>query len=310
MTVQISRRALVSGERVVVAMRFSVVYTLVTLALLGCSSPYPDELPPPDLRDRVFVYVTGYQNKRECILNEQLLWESLIEDVPIEEVEQDKCEPCECGPAECVLPSKVTVHASVCPGDGAAGTFDAGASWDGSCAAPTPRIESDAFAAVTFDPPTLASCAPVSRAPEPSRRALAFATVCAADPQGSGPTSAVPCYPPQEDGSCWRGYSVRHELTTIVDTRTCAPCKCGAPSGGKCAVNTILYQDKYCLDELDSYFISDKDPPMCSRGTTGPLAGMRSVFTQTEPGTCAPSVSEVEGGALERGITRALCCKH
>lgn len=92
-----------SGERVVLAMRFFVLYTLVTLALLGCSSPYPDDLPLPDLRDKVFIYLTGYENRRECIQSEQLLWESLVEDIPIEDAAMrsifTQTEPGTCAPS-------------------------------------------------------------------------------------------------------------------------------------------------------------------------------------------------------------------
>lgn len=284
-------------------MRSIVLSTLSAVALLGCSSYDPYELPTPDLRDEIYLQLVNYGRNADCLPGDELLWEGLLGDEA-----PDECESCQCGPAACVLPSKVTAHASVCPGEDAVGTVDVSGPWDGSCAAATPPIQGSVFASVTFEPSTLAPCAPVSPAPEPSRRPLAFVRACKPALPGNHPTVAATCYAPQSDGTCWKEHTVVYTLTTVVDTRTCSPCTCGAPDGGKCAVKTTLYQDSRCFDELGNEFISNSDPPICSRVGNAPLAAMRSVFTQNEPGTCTPSVSTIEGGKLEPGDTHVLCC--
>lgn len=277
------------------------------VTLLGCSSPLDnlDEAPsPPHPSKGVYILASHYNIEEHCLQNGEILWEGFLgESAP------DECEPCECGPAECKLPSRVTANESVCPGDGAAGTFDAGPSWDGTCMEISPPLQNADFASVTYDPPTFARCAPVAPAPEPSRRGLTAVKACAPQgEQGLGPTAALLCYPPREDGGCWRSYRVKREFKVLHDSRTCSPCRCGSPTGGMCTAKTTLYQDKYCLEEAESYFVSDKDPPMCSREAVGPLAGMRSSFTQIEPASCKPSVSKIEGGRLEHVETHVLCC--
>lgn len=75
-------------------------------------------------------------------------------------------------------------------------------------------------------------------------------------------------------------------------------------------MKTTLYQDSRCFDELGNTVISNSESPICSRVDTAPLAAMRSGFTEHEPGTCAPSVSAIEGGKLEPAETRVLCCNR
>ncbi|WP_437952234.1 hypothetical protein WME98_16995 [Sorangium sp. So ce296] len=277
--------------------------------LLGCSSiDLPPELPKPDLTKQLFILMERAEEFTRCEnFNEELAWEGYFEAEGFSA--ENECEPCECAPAECALPPKVTANASVCPGEDAVGTLEAGASWDGSCTAAAEPIPSDAFATVTFEPPTLAPCAPVSTEPKPSMGSLRFVRACKSDPPGWAPTLSATCYPPQETGECWEGYTHKREFPMLNDTRKCSPCSCGAPSGGSCTVKTTLYQDPYCVSEIAAEVIADQDEPICTRTTNAPLASMRSRFTVNEPGTCAPSTdSKIVSGSLERGFTHVLCC--
>lgn len=290
-------------EGLVITMRSALFLTLAAFLLIGCSSPDTYELPRPDEREQIYVRFENHGGDTDCLPGDKVLWEGLVgKDAP------NKCEACQCSPAVCTLPSKVTAHASICPGEDDAGAVEASGSWDGSCApAPTP-IRSDAFASVTFDPPELAPCTPVERAPEPWRRTLADVRACKPKTPNWIPGAAFTCYPPQDNGECWKGYPILRNFSTVIDARTCTPCSCTAPTDGKCTVKTTLYQDVFCDDELGDAFITNNDPPMCSRVTTAPLAAMRSTFTQNEPGTCTPSVSTIEGGKLEPVETHIVCC--
>lgn len=294
-------------------MRSTALRILSAFALAGCSSPETTELPSPDVRDEIYILIPNkspYELGTTCEeLGNELAWEGFFAAQGF--VAPDECEPCECGPAACAVPPKVTAHPSICPGEGVVGTLDAGASWDGSCAAAAVPIESDDYASVTFEPPTLAPCAPVSPAPNPSLGNLRFARACKSVPPGYAPTDSLTCYPPQPNGDCWYGARWRREYPMLNDTRKCSPCSCGAPGGGNCAVKTSLYKDKYCFDEIGNDFLSDHDAPICTRTTDAPLAAMRSVFTQNEPGTCAPSTdSTIVSGSLEPRVTRVVCCEQ
>jgi hypothetical protein len=291
-------------------MRSNASSIFAVFALLGCySEELPPELPPPDPSQEMFILVDERTLSPTCeVFGDELLWEGPFEakgfDAP------NECEPCECAPAACALPSKVTAHESVCPGDGAAGTLEAGVSWDGSCTAAAVPIQSDAFAAVTFEPPALAPCAPVSPVPNPARGSLRYVRACTSKPAGYAPSLSDTCYPPQENGECWKGYPHRIEFHMLNDTRKCSPCSCGAPSGGNCAVKTSLYQDQYCIGEIGSEFLSDQDAPICTGMARAPLWSMRSVFTQNEPGTCTPSTdSKIISGSLEPADTHVVCCE-
>ncbi|WP_437596439.1 hypothetical protein WMF28_28100 [Sorangium sp. So ce590] len=283
-------------------MRSAVFLTLTAFAPIGCS-PESYDLPSPDEREHFYVRFENHGDSTDCLFGDEVLWEGLVgKETP------DKCEACECGPAACTLPSKVTVHASVCPGEDDVGSVEASESWDGSCAAAATPIQSDAFASVTFEPPALAPCAPVAPAPEPWRRPLADVRACKPKTPHRIPGYAFSCYPTQANGECWKGYPFRHDFSTVIDARTCTPCSCGAPTGGECTAQITLYQDERCFDALGNTLITNIESPLCSRVANAPLAAMRSAFIQDEPGSCTPSVSTIEGGKLEPGETHVACC--
>lgn len=285
-------------------MRSTAAVLLALVTLPGCSG-LPDEYPSPDPADEIWLRMTSTHARFDCPFTTTPLWEGWVGILP-----PDECEPCECGPANCLAPSKVTANASVCPGDGTKITFDAGEAWDGSCISLDTPISGDDFASVTFHPPTIARCAPLSPRPEPTRRPLRFVKACVPPPNDLVESGWRVCYPPQKDGTCWKEYPILNEFKTVTDTRRCTPCSCGAPRGGACAVKTTLYQGIGCSNTLGSEFTSNKKDPVCTGFATGKLGSMDAVFTQSEPGTCEPTVSEIESGALEPGPTYVLCCTH
>lgn len=290
-------------------MRSVAISMLATLMLIGCGSTSYEDLPPPDQSKLILVYGGSYEKAPRCDRpgDGGVLWEGWggwgLEPGP------DGCEPCECGPAECVRPSKVFANTSVCPGGDPIVTLNGGDSWDGACKAGPFSVTSSSYDSVTFERPTVADCQPVSPAPEPLRENLNYVRVCAAG-VSIVPSDFFLCYLPQPNGECWRGHEVRVEFPLYTDTRTCTPCSCGAPRGGKCTVQTTLYSGEYCSDEVGSIAISNMDEPICTTEIDGEIAAMRSAWTQNEPGTCAPSTdSKITSGKLERGETLAFCCR-
>lgn len=283
--------------------RTTAAVMLALATLPGCSN-LPDEYPSPDPADEIWVRGSYTDEGMECPASSDPLWEGWVGEAP-----PNECEPCECGPAKCLMPSGVIANASVCPGSGTKIAFDAGEGWDGSCISLDTPISGDEFASVTFQPPTVAPCAPLSPRPRPTRRPLEFVKACVPRPGGVTWSGWRACYPPQEDGTCWKSYPFLHEINTKIDTRTCTPCSCGAPRGGSCAVKTTLYAGVGCSAPFGSEFASDKNGPVCARFTVDQLGSMDSVFTESEPGTCAPSTdSTIESGAVEPGPTYRFCC--
>ncbi|WP_437482225.1 hypothetical protein WME75_40380 [Sorangium sp. So ce1014] len=123
-------------------------------------------------------------------------------------------------------------------------------------------------------------------------------------------TSFSRCYPPQANGECWAGHERQWEFPLYNDTRTCSPCSCGEPSRGDCRVQTTLYRQAGCSDELGSVLISGLDRQLCTDTIQGRIGAVRSIFNKDAP-TCAPSTdSTVVSGEIEPGDTHVLCCNR
>lgn len=263
-------------------------------------------LPPPapaEECDKVWLWIGPPEEAEPCPDLQVPVWEGWTEPVLT-----PYCGMCACGPAECVMPSKVTVHAApICPAEEVVSTFDAGEGWNGVCAAPAAPVPADAFAAVTYEPPTLAPCVP-SPTPEPPPIGARFARACPVTP-GGPPEAFRTCINPEPDGSCALGFPERRELVELIDNRTCTPCACGAPEGGECTAQITLYGTAGCGDQLDSATISHTSQPACHVVPLGPLAAMRAKWTQELPGACTPTprISAVEG-TVERVGSYVKCC--
>jgi hypothetical protein len=73
----------------------------------------------------------------------------------------------------------------------------------------------------------------------------------------------------------------------------------------------LLYGDPKCASQLDTGFGIGLNEPTCHDTPAPlPLAAVRAIFTQNEPGTCTPTtdLSSVQG-LVERGETRVFCCQ-
>jgi hypothetical protein len=283
-------------------MRCSALLAIVPLAVLGCYE-FHDTNPIKPGCPAVWLWTGPRDQAASCPDGREILWEGWNQ-----EIVPDACGPCSCGPTACVLPSAVTTHAPICgAGEENPIGFDAGAAWDGSCAAAAHAIPSGEFASVTYEPPTLAPCMP-SETPEPLPITGTFARACAGY-IGKPPPDFELCVITKKDGSCWEeyGYSIRREFTEVFeDNRTCTPCTCGGPSGGRCDAQVTLYMDAECGVAFDSALVSLAEQPLCQDVTAGPLAAMRAEPRQQQPGACSPSVSAVVGAVDSK--KRVLCC--
>ncbi|WP_437936898.1 hypothetical protein [Sorangium sp. So ce341] len=162
---------------------------------------------------------------------------------------------------------------------------------------------------MTIEPPPVSRCEPVSPVPALRRTNMDFIRACEPDLDFVA-TAFLYCYPPQENGECWDSYRRRREFPLYNDTRTCSPCSCSEPSRDKCRVQTTLYYQADCSEELGSVLISGLDRPLCTDTIDGQIGAVRSIFVKDEP-TCTPSTdSKVVSGELEPGDTHVLCCNR
>ncbi|WP_438035831.1 hypothetical protein [Sorangium sp. So ce204] len=75
-------------------------------------------------------------------------------------------------------------------------------------------------------------------------------------------------------------------------------------------MQTTLYGQAACSDELGTILISGLDRPLCTDTIEGRIGAVRSIFTKDEP-TCAPSTdSTVVSGEIVPGDTHVLCCNR
>jgi hypothetical protein len=288
-------------------MRSIDCFSISIVALLGCGDELNIYAPRMDAHP-VWLWIGSEATAHACPGDRLAEWEGWAE-----ETAPEICGDCTCGPAACVLPSRVTPHASICPGGGAdmPVTFDAGASLIGVCTQVASPVASDAFASVTFEPPVLArACAPSKLDPPPISGKVA--RVCPYDPELRAAEEFRLCITPEHDGLCHPGFSKKLEYTKRTrDNRTCTPCACSPPSGGNCRVDVLLYGDATCANQIGGGFeIGLNDTTCTDTPAPQPLSAVRVIFTQDEPGTCTPTtnLSEVQG-LVERGDTRVFCCK-
>jgi hypothetical protein len=283
-------------------MRIAALFVLASLTLLACDDVPEVSDEPHSGCPAVWLWEGPQDTAPACPDERETLWKGWRGGI----VPQG-CEACECNPAACVLPSSVTTHASICPGTDSPISFDAGAGWDGTCtaaAAPIPRSD---FASVTYGPPTLAACTPVAT-PKPLPIRATFGKACAGF-IGQPPEGYDLCIRTHTDGSCWDDYPEKREFTEeFLDKRTCTPCECGAPTGGKCSADVSLYGDATCSEEIASLAdVGEVNNPCTDISSPLPLVAMRATLTEAEPGTCTPSVSKAIG-TVEKGAMHVVCC--
>jgi len=227
------------------------------------------------------------------------------------------CPACACGPSEttCAAPQTWSAVAAPCAGAGNAAKtpFDAPNEWtgvcntatkilaDGVCAGGVPCVQS-----VLVDPPQAigAACTPVQSGeetkPGPPWSWATFARGCAeeldnVDECGSPSLESTGAYYhcarlEQADDLCPSDFPERHELFQIAtDERACAPCTCGPPAGGDCAMKVGAFSDEACEAPAGSAYAELNEPAICFDVPDG--AALRSKSAEqvfSSPGTCAP----------------------
>lgn len=296
------------GRGVAAALRSVALSMLATWVPIGCSTPVPsDNLPEPDPSQLILVFVGRPEYDPGCDPHNDsnTLWEGWV-GTPGE----DDCEPCTCGPSRCALASTVLVHSSsVCAVSDLVSTIDPGTPWDGTCFSLPAAIPSDSYAFVTIHPPGASGCQPLPAVPALRRINMSFVRACGPDVDFVSP-AFLRCYQPQPNGACWAGHENQFEFPLYNDTRTCSPCSCGEPSRGDCRVQTTLYRQVGCSEDLGTVLMSGLDRPLCTDTIQGRIGAVRSIFNKDDP-TCAPSTdSKVVSGKIEPGDTHVLCCNR
>lgn len=228
------------------------------------------------------------------------------------EVASDECGPCSCGPATCVAPSTVTTYASIrCEGARKKVSFTDEEGWRGTCVAIEPPVPDEAFASVMFEAPALAPRCEPSPALDPPPIAGVYAKACPLEPPYDAWSRFMLCITPEPDGSCRPAFSTRLEyIKRLRDNRTCTPCTCGAPMGGDCVADVMLYGDAACTTQIGlGAVIGQGDEPCTDVPAPLPLAAVRAVLTREVPGVCTPTpaISKVVG-TVEHGEKRVFCC--
>jgi hypothetical protein len=100
------------------------------------------------------------------------------------------------------------------------------------------------------------------------------------------------------------GYGNQHvEYTGVDDTRGCAACTCGSPSGISCGGAWNIYSDGSCQTGVNS--VGPGFGPCTGYGNSG---GSGQYKPAPSGGTCAPSTGTPTGSATPTGAT-TFCCR-
>lgn len=286
-------------------MRRPMLLFVSATTLLACEDEWfvPLLPPPADSAPVLWMWVGAEDDAPPCIDGQPPKWEGWMVDAP--EGLPDTCDACECGPAACELPTTVMANAMTCPGGSTSIALDAGAGWDGTCAALPSPVQPDDVASIVYEPPTLSPCTP-SATPEPPPVPARFVRVCAGN-TAQEPPGFIPCMQASSEGTCRRGLT-RHEFfEQLIDNRACAPCECGPPAGGRCVADVGLYGDSACSDRMVTGLPVGLGETACADVTSPlPLSAMRATLVEEEPGACSPSVAAVLG-TLERREPHIVC---
>ncbi|AUX20875.1 hypothetical protein SOCEGT47_013510 [Sorangium cellulosum] len=287
-------------------MRSTPYVALSAAALLSCGEGL--DIPEPRTEDTTVLLWSGSDpNPPPCPLGRLDYWDGWAD---VSASPQKECGTCSCGPAPCVLPSEFTAHESnLCADDGIPVTLDTEKHQRGECIEANPRVPDEALASITLAPPTVASrCEPLQQFGPPPLTGI-FARACPWVPKHFADFDGLACIAPDEDGSCPAGFSVRFEFQErIGDARTCTPCACGDPAGGRCLADVLLFRDIDCSDLMTLY--NGVEAHACIEAQpTWSLAAARVILAHEEPGACPPTEkTSYVGGTIESGETRVFCC--
>jgi hypothetical protein len=119
------------------------------------------------------------------------------------------------------------------------------------------------------------------------------------------------CVAQQGDDDCpGSPYSEKHlAFVGVDDARSCSPCTCGAPSGGKCTATISIYPDDACaLAVTDVLTIDSSMPEWCTNVPPGaPLLSKSASPPAYVPGSCQPAGGVPSGSATPTNPT-TFCC--
>ncbi|XXY19658.1 hypothetical protein WME88_08440 [Sorangium sp. So ce216] len=209
-----------------------------------------------------------------------------------------------------MLPSEFMAHeATLCADEGISVKFDTAKYQRGECIEADPLVPDEELSSITLNPPAVAPrCEPSQQFSPPPLIGI-FARACPWVEGDFADFGGLTCIAPDPDGSCPPGFSGRFEFQErISDARTCTPCTCGDPSGGRCLADVLLFRDTGCSDLIT--LSNGVETPACiDTQPNWSLAAARVILAHEEPGACSPTVttSRVEG-TIESGETRVFCC--
>jgi hypothetical protein len=202
--------------------------------------------------------------------------------------------------------------------------FDAPPGWDGGCTA-ADGIDAGAFGdggSLTIAAPTVtdAGCTAIQPPTPDAGPTWSYALACMGQ-AGGACAGGFFCAPPQVAGfevcvaldgdeECVGStYTEKHlAFLGVDDTRSCSPCTCGAPSGGKCTATISVYANGACAsDEVYGLTIDSTMPEWCFDVTTGPLLSKSASPPTYDAGPCPPSGGAPTGTATPTSPT-TFCC--
>ncbi len=211
------------------------------------------------------------------------------------------------------------------------GTPPSGPWWDLTCTA-TDTLASGAMCgsnpcntSVFADFPTVSggSCAAKGGTPNLSTPSWGVAaTVCgnvaamagcgAEDkcmPKPAAPFEGHVCVGKAGDQTCPAVFTKKHlYYGGLADTRGCAPCGCGDPSGSVCEITIKLHSDDACAINPP---IATFTAGSCANLTGNPRIGGREASVTQAPngGSCTPTVSNpMPTGSLTESTPTTFCC--
>lgn len=260
------------------------------------------------------------------------------DDAHAELVAPSGCEPCGCEPSigSCALPSVLTASTVACdqPG-GTLISFDAPASWDGTCDATT-QVPLGATSLSIAPLSKEEGCAPsLARVPALVPEAVPYhwnrsARLCHGESWGLCGDARTACIPDDEpsllagfrlcifhegDLPCppIDGWPEKHLFYGgVEDHRQCTECTCGPPMGSMCTAQISSYTDAACSVPVGpGYTITSAKPQCVEFRAPGQALGSKSATPPTYiPGACQPMGGEpMDGGTAEATNAMTFCCK-
>jgi hypothetical protein len=245
------------------------------------------------------------------------------------------CGECGCASPDggCDLPTTLTANSATCTmldPSTVQTPFNAPLGWDGGCTT-ADAIDSGALCdggpcvvSLTIAAPTVAepSCAAIQPPAPDAGLSKSYAVACdGAEVPGCAAgsfcallaTGFQVCIASLGDDDCPGSpypYTEKHlAFADVVDTRSCSPCSCGAPSGGKCTVKVSIYADDACASEAYGETLDSTMPEWCTPVTPGaPLLSKSATPPVYEPGSCQPADGGVPIGSVTQTGTTTFCC--